>query len=320
MRKILLTIQINFEDYQDTVKNYIDFIINQFTPSRMRGLHYKTGKHYKYTQNNFQNLIKVELNHKDFNIRLVDDERFFYAIGDETNEIITMVVCLEGSLVDNQFINSFETFFVDKGIFAYEHDLIDDINQNIKIASMLHKEEGGIEDFSFYINENGREMVDIEKNPGHSHKAYGVWYGAWYRMWFGKEYYKYIDKNELHTYSGYETSILENDVTRITLYENIWVYNTPASRKKQWEFRSKLHIDDIAHRLIEEEKENIKADSEIEINIGQFRHGGVRLIRTYLKDGKPAKKSVADSVEEVEYSKEGKILFRDISNIFGMGT
>jgi argonaute-like protein implicated in RNA metabolism and viral defense len=132
-------------------------------------------------------------------------------------------------------------------------------------------------------------------------------------MWYGKGSYEFFDKDALRSFSCYENTVLDNDVTRITLYENILDYKKQENRDIQWEFRNKLHVDEIAEKLQEEAAEEFKknADPEIEIKEGRFEHGGVRLIREYLKDGKSVRRSRADSVKITELDEDGKEVYNE---------
>ena len=100
-------------------------------------------------------------------------------------------------------------------------------------------------------------------------------------------------------------------MARSIALEMISDYNKKANRNKQMEFRKALSIDEIADKLKREEDEEIKRNADPEINIkeGNFEHGGVRLIQTYLKDGELAHRSEADSVEERELDENGKEVF-----------
>ena len=70
-------------------------------------------------------------------------------------------------------------------------------------------------------------------------------------MWFGKEYYQYISKEKLQSFTNcYENCELENEVTRITLYENMWDYAKTENREIQWDFRRSVGMDEVAHKIL----------------------------------------------------------------------
>ena len=68
-------------------------------------------------------------------------------------------------------------------------------------------------------------------------------------MWFGKGAYELLDKDSLRSFPCYENIVLDNDVTRITLYENILEYDKKENRDKQREFLKELRIEEISNRI-----------------------------------------------------------------------
>ena len=133
----------------------------------------------------------------------------------------------------------------------------------------------------------------------------------------GKDIYEILNKDTLRSFPCYENIVLDNDVTRITLYENISDYAKNENREKQIKFRKALKIDETAEKMKQAEEEEMKSNADPEVNIqeGSFEHGGVRLIHTYLKDGEIAHRSVADSVEERELDEDGKEVFKVIKEL-----
>ena len=94
------------------------------------------------------------------------------------------------------------------------------------------------------------------------------------------------------------------------LHENILDNELKENREKQMAFRKALNIEEIAAELKQKEDEKKRnTDPEINIKEGNFEHGGVRLIQTYLKDGEIAHRSEADSVEERELDENGNEVF-----------
>ena len=103
------------------------------------------------------------------------------------------------------------------------------------------------------------EIVDIEYNPGHHHLEEGIRFASDFYMWFGKDFYQYISKERLKAFSNcYENIELENDVIRIKLYEDMWEYDNSVNRKRQWDFRKSVGIDEVAHVLYDKKMKRIK--------------------------------------------------------------
>ncbi len=103
---------------------------------------------------------------------------------------------------------------------------------------------------------------------------------------------------------------MENEAIRITLYEDIWGYDKEENRAIQWDFRRSVGMDEVAHRLEENSSSQKPVDPEVEIEVGTFPHGGVRLIHQYYDEkGERISKSKEVLIRTAEYSAEGKILF-----------
>ncbi|TYP73195.1 hypothetical protein [Paenibacillus methanolicus] len=94
-------------------------------------------------------------------------------------------------------------------------------------------------------------MIDTESFPGHHHFVKrGLWFGAAWRMWFGNEYFSYIPKDKILAFSdGYQTQELHNGSISITLHEDVWDYETAVHRERQWEFRRRVGMDEVAHPM-----------------------------------------------------------------------
>ena len=288
-------------------------ILKQNRPERFKAKHYGSGKFYKYSEKKFIEAFDNEMNVLDDNIR------FSVEWDGGRSDIIKYVTDIALRIRINMdagpeagIYNELEEFIIENAIMASEADVHDMNAQNERLIHMLEMMGENPDNYPKCKGTFEDVEIDIEKNPGFWRVTRGFDFAAFYRMWFGKEAYDIYDKEALRTFPCYENVVLDNDVTRITLYENILDYNKKENRAKQWEFREKLHVDEIGRRMQEEENEEKmkKSDPEISIIQGSFEHGGVRLIRTYLKDGKNVPRSKADTVEEVEMDDNGKEVYR----------
>lgn len=144
-------------------------------------------------------------------------------------------------------------------------------------------------------------IIDIEQNPGHYHIVNDLWFGSCWAMWFGKQYYDYIPETAIASFNeGYENVQLENGARRVILYEDIFSYDNPNSRKVQQKFRDITGMDIVAHDLMKKPPGNI--DPTIEILNGSFEHGGTKMMKRYLdSNGEMTKKSKAAKVEVREF-------------------
>lgn len=161
------------------------------------------------------------------------------------------------------------------------------------------------------------KIVDIEFNPGHSHRPNGIWFGSCWMMWYGKEYSKYIPMEVLANFKNcYENKIISNNCIRITLYENPWDYDKKENRDIQWDFRRSVGVDEVARALESNDKYNTDIDAAIEIIEGIFEHGGIRLIKYYYdSDGKLIEKSKAIEEKTYELGDKGELLWSENKNI-----
>lgn len=140
------------------------------------------------------------------------------------------------------------------------------------------------------------KIVDVEYNPGHSHRYEGVWFGSCYQMWFGRPYYEFISKEKLQSFRNcHENMELENDAVRITLYEDIWDFDNPANRERQWDFRRSMGVDEVAHALLEKPKKPRKpVDPMVEFQKKTENGVGYEWVINYADEkNKPIEKSKA---------------------------
>jgi hypothetical protein len=295
----------------------IQVLLKYDTPTKISSHEYKNGGRLRYFPKRLEEAFDVEM--ADSNERKflsLSGEKITFTIRSERLDEAVLLMLLIDYDISNKLYPEIEKLITEEAVMAFEMDSHDhDINNETQI-NML---EWLGEDPKGYPKRKGsrdNEMeIDIEKNPGYVCKVKGYRLCAAFRMWFGSDSYRIFDKDKLRSFKCFENIVTDNDVTRITLYENIKDYRN--NRDKQWEFKRALHIDEIAAKMIDEEKEDYRQNSDPEVNImeGQFEHGGVRLIETYLKDGRMAHRSVADSVEERELDERGREVYKIVKEI-----
>lgn len=194
----------------------------------------------------------------------------------------------------------------DNGMVASKCSSHDDFLQMVEQIDMYecYKELKDVR-FTYRSFGNREKIIDTEYNPGHHHWEDGAWFGSCYCMWFGKDYYRYIPKERLQAFSNcYENTELDNGVTRIRLYEDMWDYDNPANRERQRDFRESVGMDEVAHALHARPKEGT-GDPDVEIILKS--EDGKRRIHHYLdKKGRPTPKSEAVSVRTFIYDSDGK--------------
>jgi hypothetical protein len=215
-----------------------------------------------------------------------------------------------------KFIDEF--FIKTKASTVYITDVSDSVMQNLDDLDMLKMFGVDIEKINKKPNSLRGEIADIEYNPGHNHRPYGLWFGSCWKMWYGHNYYQFISKDKLSDFKDcYENVELEDGSRRITLYENIDDYDKPENRERQWSFRKSVGIDEVAHELEKEEKENPRKVSEEEV-IVEIRqdietvHGGILEYREYFNEkGLSVPKKRATKVIILESDGKGTIVHKE---------
>lgn len=309
-----------FISCKDTIEKkklyeFILVLLRYATPAKIGASQYGSGHSVRYYPKRLPEAFESEMDEANerFSFRLDGDGFLFVMRKERLSRFLSLNISFDYDTADKIF-PEIERFIIEEAVMASESDSHDEIVQNECLISQFKYLDEDPSSFPKCKGTLEEIEIDIEKNPGYVYKTQGLHLGGFYRMWFGEDSYAFWDKSELRNFQCFENTVLGNDVTRITLYEHIEDYRNRENRQKQWEFRKKLHIDETARRMQEEEKEAYKQNADPEINIqeGSFEHGGVRLIQTYLKNGSIAHRSKADSVEIRELDADGKEVFRDV--------
>lgn len=118
-------------------------------------------------------------------------------------------------------------------------------------------------------------------------------------MWVGPEFYAVVDENVLSDYDQCEENIeFAPNCRRICLWENLYEYNAPIYRQRQWAFREKTNWAEAMKHLSETlpiyYKKDNQNDAQVEFYTGKFPHGGTLLCKFYVDaHGAPCPKSEA---------------------------
>ena len=316
--RVEYNIFVNKSVDREKLYDFINIILEVVTPKKIAGHNYKSGNKYRYFYKRLPEVFEEEMNesNKKIHFRLEGDE-FNLSIKKESWDDSYAILLSIKYDIEEKIFEKIESFILKEAFIASKSDHNDDLKQNVKTVYLL--ENGEETEEPNQMGEKGvriepRTINDLQKYPG-IRLAYGL--GAFYCMWFGKGAYELLDKDSLRSFPCYENIVLDNDVTRITLYENILEYDKKENRDKQREFLKELRIEEISTKISQEKSEERKHNVDPEINIkeGNFEHGGVRLIQTYLKDGEIAHRSEADSVEERELDENGKEVFSLIKEL-----
>ncbi len=201
-----------------------------------------------------------------------------------------------------------DTMCKGQGVFAFKCSTMDNFLENLDSISWYCHFEGSLKGkkITHHRNRPKEEIIDIEYNAGHSHVEAGIWFGSYHCMWFGRDFYQYISKQKLQAFSNcHENVELENDVIRIMLYKNMWDYENPVNRNRQWDFRRSVGIDEVAHSLHGRKKK--VTDPVLEILPKDEK--GNNVTRFYFTShGKNVRKSQASVERTYTHSPKGKLL------------
>ncbi len=314
-KHVIYTAAYNRKDISVIIlESWLKKACEYFIPVDMRRRKSTNGKYHKYNEKRFWCGLDDELKEQKILIELSADTNYISISQNAWNkDYLYLTFVLGNEISDSNFEEDFQEYILENAIVAYSSSFEDSVQQSAKSVTYYEMKDLSLDG----VKLKDSKTVDIEYNPGHMHYVNGLMFGSCYRMWFGKEFYQYISKEKLQSFSNcYENIELENEVTRITLYENLWDFAKPENREIQWDFRRSVGMDEVAHALEEEFSKKKVTDPEVEIKTGSFPHGGIRLIHQYFDgNGNITHKSKAKIVKSAEYSADGKILFSEENSL-----
>lgn len=95
----------------------------------------------------------------------------------------------------------------------------------------------------------GREIMDVEQNPCHSHVVGPVTFTSAWTMYLGRQFLASVNSSRLSSVGG-EVVRLGEGLVRATLFDDPFAYAAPPSIEMLWSFRNKLGIDEAAHQHV----------------------------------------------------------------------
>lgn len=232
------------------------------------------------------------------------------------NEVSSFAFTLPADIIsqhDDVYV-FLDRFFCDiDGVVGFACSSEDNMWQNndqVELYQMRSKSIDGVAVQS--APGSGRQVIDVEQFPGHSHYVNGLWFGSCWKMWFGSDYYHYVPREILAGYANcLSNTVIANEFRCITLYESPFKAELPENRFIQKTFRDAIGVDTISHALLGKAITSARDDAVLAIEEGNFSHGGVRLLKYFYRGSQPVKRSDADSVYIAELNKMGKILWED---------
>lgn len=163
-----------------------------------------------------------------------------------------------------------------------------------------------------------REIIDISINPGRRTPLDGIWLFAAAEMWFGAGAFRYLDRDRLLRLPVGGVAERPGRIVHVELFPYEWyTENIEGVRERQRQFREWMRLDDLEARADELDDADVDMDPSMEIEEGQFPHGGVRRITEwYASDGlRSMPKSHASIRRVFELSQRGELVWRDESRV-----
>ncbi|MEW9702979.1 hypothetical protein [Paenibacillus sp. SI8] len=314
--KIVFSIVI--DSSQATVGNVTQWFksFNYFQASEMKGTFLTKGSLRKYNEKSFYNGIEKELKaNKPITLGIEYEDNWLTFKKSSYHSFLTCNLTSDIFAKNKEDILKYIDLFFEKyeGIVAYACSSEDNFWQNntdIDFFGIKNKSMNNVRLKPCPVLV-GRQIVDVEYNPGHSHFIKDVWFGSCWAMWFGEKFFEFIPNEILSGFNDlYEKKQLENGSLRMMLYENLWESELPRHREIQWKFRRQVGMDEVAHKLMNEPDYN-EIDPSIEISTtGEFKHGGVRLITYYFdREGNVVPRSKAMESKSYEFNDKGKVVW-----------
>jgi hypothetical protein len=305
--------------YEETVHGFIEEIIDnlpfqlkEMSPATLhKKTNYNKATYYDYLYSSFEKKIRFSAPiSRDFN-------NTFMLRYDDISNVITIMIYSKDCKDEPKLLNKLNDLLNSKKIINasfrdYEDSLL---STAYKISSY---ERRGIDTSSFKKKINipfKDEIIDIEQFSRHRHEYGGIEFTSTYIMWFGKDFFKFVPQETLTSFKECTSNEkLENGTVRIQLYENINDYNSEEADRNQWAFRRHTNIDEVAEQWnldYLKMASNNKSGANMEIETGKFKHGGVKLLKTYFDmNNKSVPKKIASKVVLTEYNYSNNVVFQ----------
>lgn len=315
--------KITFEHQEMTESNVSQWFkeFSLFEPKEMRGTYLTKRMTHKYKPEKFFSTIQKELNENDlFSLSIIGNElgqnisvrrgNFFSSLNGSFSEDVYET---NKQRILNLLNDTFERH---QGITGFARSSNENFWQNLEDIDYYKRNKKSLWRVKLKkspIFEDDK-IVDVEYNPGHSHYVKDLCLTSCWMMWFGNSFFQWVPREVFVNYTDcYKNQQLENGAIRIQLHENIWDYDTKDNRKRQWNFRRQVGIDQIVDFLDNETMGEEQAKNPtIEILNGEFEHGGIKLIHYYLnKRDEVVTKSKASSRQSYEMNHNGRVVWSE---------
>lgn len=156
-----------------------------------------------------------------------------------------------------------------------------------------------------------RDKIDVSANPGRAVAVPCLWLWAAARMWFGPGAWSVVDRDKVVSSPVGEVTVRGDGV----VYVELFGLDDPLEvvRSRQQAFRDWVDFEGVESRVDDLMREF--SDPQVEIEVGSFEHGGVRLVVEWMDGDRLVSRSRASQRRVSELDEDGSVVFRDITSV-----
>ena len=321
MGKGKVLVKLYIDNNSEMIKKWFEQMM-LFEPNKMLlGAHTKN-KYVKYKKNIFFGKIGEKILDNKFDVGYKDKINHVYCLkNNNSKDIVIYSASIEKDIYktkEQEIFLLIDDIMLSGGILGRIQYLDDWFWQNHTDVSDYEEKYGSLEGIPLIPNRifDNEMEVDVEKFPGYGEQIDDLWFGAAWKMWFGEPYYEFVSKEAIENFKDcYKNKQITDNCRCITLYEDMDDYENPENRARQWKFKEAIDFQNVIEKL-RETGINRVSDPELEIETGEFAHGGIRLFKGYFdNEGNIVPKSKASKMKLTEHGEDGSVLWEDEQNI-----
>ena len=268
--------------------------------------------HFRYSEESFADTV---LHTKENSIRLRNLRKAYEINYSDFQSDTIMDFNMPLDIWEDQkydFIANVDEIFVELGgCFAYITNAFDESEVHSKHLDsrkyLSDRDYDGILNIPTYIDSSGifvHEYVDTKFLPAHQFTYRRMQFKPVNYMWIGPDFYRFFSKETLKNFGNCVENVeIFPGFSRICLWEDLYDYNNPIYRERQWDFRNTMKFDDIFKELKSKRcvPQDPKSNPLIEFKTGKFPHGGDLFVIAYHDDKyEPCCKLEATTCDEYE--------------------
>ena len=242
-----------YKKFKGYRKEFFNFFLQYIEPEKIEIKAPFTNRKYKNfysTKEKFFELISKKEYEEEYIEIMIKQEKFiklslsskgFYIVMNKNKYLDN------SDEIDNHIL---ELFVKMKGCIAKIEDWDYSNIQNEKIIDFLELEGIQVPEEKIKIYRDGRKEVDITKNPGYTREEHYVPFGVYWKMWIANDYYNWLSKEKLASYTNcYRNIELEDGVREIIMTKTLEEFISEETDNLKWDFREKIGIEEAADKL-----------------------------------------------------------------------